>query len=69
MSLAVLQRDELERIVRGDVHIMKVLVAARDLDLPQRRVVDHHRAVGRGVGMRVGPVRNRRGKLAVSRRR
>ena len=39
MSLSALQRDELERIVRGDVHIMRVLVAARDLDLPQHRLV------------------------------
>jgi len=39
LSLADLQRDELERIVRSDVHLMRLLVAARDLDLPQHRIV------------------------------
>jgi hypothetical protein len=39
LSPTAQQRDELERILRGDVHIMRLLVAARDLDLPQHRLV------------------------------
>lgn len=34
-----LQREELERIVRADAHLMQLLTMARELDIPQHRVV------------------------------
>jgi len=39
LTQATRHREELERIVRADVHLMKLLVTARALELPEHRVV------------------------------